>query len=70
MKFWKRGLEYGTMDDTGTVPGASECSKAEYDAYVASKPPPAVVIDHKALFAAASTTAEKIQVIAGILKLI
>lgn len=36
MKYWKRDGICGTMDDNGHVPGATETTKEEYDAFVDS----------------------------------
>ena len=42
MRYWKRGLICGTMDDNGHVPDSIEVAKVVYDVYVES-----VVVEQK-----------------------
>lgn len=76
MKYWKGNTgskkegQFGTMDDIGTVPDSVECTKAEYDTYIALQPVPPAQKDYKAQFAAAPTDAAKMQVIANKLGLV
>lgn len=76
MKFWKGKLgtvkegQFGTMEDTGSVPDGTECTKAEYDAYIALQPVTPAPKDYKALYTAAPTVADKMQVIADKLGLL
>lgn len=76
MKYWigKTGTskegQCGTMDDTGaTVPDSDETTKQIYDAWVAAQPV-VVIPDYKALYTAASTDSQRINVIAQALKLV
>lgn len=70
MKYWKgrtgtnKEKQCGTMDDTGYVPDADECTKEEYDFYIALQPMPPTPTDYIALYAAAITDAQKIAVLA------
>lgn len=76
MKYWKgktgtpKQGQSGTMDDNGFVPDADECTQADYDAYIASLPATPVPKDYKALYTAAPTVADKMQVIADKLGLL
>jgi hypothetical protein len=74
MKFWKgitgstKEGQFGTMGENGTVPDSVECTKAEYDAYVAGQV--AVPDLRKAAYAALATDAQRIAYLATQLKLI
>lgn len=76
MKYWKGNTgspkqgQFGTMNDDGFVPDSVGCTKAEYDAYVASLPVIPAPKDYVSLYAAAPTEAEKLQVIADKLGLV
>ena len=38
MKYWKRDGIFGTMDDNGYVPDATECTKKVYEDWVTALP--------------------------------
>ncbi len=44
MRYWKGKIgtakegQFGTVEDTGSVPDSDFCPKAEYDAWVAARP--------------------------------
>lgn len=76
MKYWK-GLpgtpkegQCGTMDDLGTVPDSDEITKQEYELWAASTYTPDTTSDFVALYAAATTSDEKLAVIAQKLALV
>ncbi len=70
MKFWqglfgtpKEGF-CGTCDDTDFVPDSIEIGKEVYDAWIALQPVPPAKPDYAALFTAAATVNDKIDVLA------
>lgn len=75
MKYWKGnpGTEkegkYGTREDSGAVPDTTEVLKEEYDAWVATFSPD-IKPDYKALYTAAVSDAQRLNVIAQRLKLL
>lgn len=75
MRYWKgkpgtiKEGQCGTFDDDGSVPDSDEIEQIEYNNWVAAQPN-IPVTDYKALYATATTDAQRINLIAQKLDLI